>query len=221
MTTSPFTTDASARMPGTDIWFALPAGFTPLPMREFLASAGASATSDPGDIIPSLLAAIEDPAEQQRLVTVLAPVRRMIHSLAETGVIHTSLGLHTDDEGDSGLLPSLFTLAWRKMPWAPRGIMAARVAAGAENAVHMEALDLPCGPVSIVEALVDAPPGADLEQQLLQISAYIPYPDGERLAIATLATPAVERADHYRALLREIACLVSFDNPLLPESDKE
>ncbi|WP_406446400.1 hypothetical protein OHB14_45145 [Streptomyces sp. NBC_01613] len=221
MTTSPFTTDASARLPGTDIWFALPPGFTPLPMRELLASGGASATPDPGDIIPSLLAAVGDPAEQQRLVTVLAPVRRMFHSLAETGVIHCSLGLHTDDEGDGGLLPSLFTLAWRKMPWAPRSIMAARVAVSVENAVHMETLEVPCGPASLVEAIVDAPPTPGLEQQLLQISAYVPYPDGERLAILTLATPAVERADHYRALLREIACLVSFDNPLSPESDEE
>ncbi|MFE9607820.1 hypothetical protein [Streptomyces sp. NPDC006012] len=221
MTTSPFTTDASARLPGTDIWFALRAGFTPLPMRELLASESASGTPDSGGIIPSLLAAGGDPVEQQRLVTVLALVRRMMQPLAETGVIHCSVGLHTDDEGDGGLLPSLFTLARRTMPWAPRSIMAARVATGAGNAVHMEALELPCGPASLVEAHVDAPSGSGLGQQLLQISGYIPYPDGERLAILTLAAPAVQRADHYRVLLREIALLVSFDNPLSPESDKE
>jgi hypothetical protein len=62
---------------------------------------------------------------------------------------------------------------------------------------------------------------ARLGERLLQVSAYVPYPDGERLAILNLATPAVEHADHYRALLREIAYLVSFDNPLSPESDKE
>ena len=219
--TSPFTTDASARLPGTDVWFALPAGFTPLPMRELLASESTSCTPDPGAIVASLLAAVDDPAEQHRLVTVLAPLRRLIHSMAQTGVIHCSVGLHTDDEGDGGLLPSLFTLAWRKMPWAPRSIMAARTAASAENAVRVDTLELPCGPASLVEALVKAPPGSGLGQQLLQISAYVPYPDGERLAILTLATPAVERADHYHALLHEIACLVSFDNPLSPESDEE
>ncbi len=221
MTTSPFTTDVSAQLPGADIWFALPSGFIPLPMRELLASVDASEAPGSGSIVASLLAAVGGPVEQQRLRAVLAPVRRMIHALAETGVIHCSVGLHRDDEGDGGMLPSLFTLTWRKLTWAPRSIMAARMAASAQDAVHVEALELPCGPASLVETHVDAPRGSGLGQQLLQITAYVPYPDGERLAILTLATPSVERADHYRALLREIAYLVSFDSPLSPESDEE
>jgi hypothetical protein len=220
MTATPFVTDASARLPGADIWFALPAGFSPLPTREFMSSGNDGRTPDGEAVLSSLLAASGNSTERQRLAAMLAPVRRMMHVLVETGVIQCSVGLHTDDEGDGRLLLSLFTLAWRRLPWAPRSIMAARMAASAENAVHMELLELPCGPGSLVETHT-VPPGSGLGERLLQVSAYVPYPDGERLAILNLATPAVERAEHYRALLREIAFLVSFDTPFSPESDKE
>ncbi|MBY8344804.1 hypothetical protein LXH13_25530 [Streptomyces spinosirectus] len=220
MTATPFITDASAQLPGTDIWFALPAGFSPIPMGELQSSGIDAGTPDGDAVLSSLLATAGGPTEQQQLEAMCAPVRRMMLALAATGVIQCSVGLHTDDEGDGRLLLSLFTLAWRRLPWSPRSIMAARIAASAENAVHLEMLELPCGPGSLVETHVAAS-DARLGERLLQVSAYVPYPDGERLAILNLATPAVEHADHYRALLREIAYLVSFDNPLSPESDKE
>ncbi|WP_369261216.1 hypothetical protein [Streptomyces sp. R35] len=41
------------------------------------------------------------------------------------------------------------------------------------------------------------------------------------MAILTLATTAVERAEHYRSLLWDTAHMVSFDSPLPDVPDEE
>ncbi|MFJ8993251.1 hypothetical protein ACIRQH_23000 [Streptomyces sp. NPDC102279] len=51
----------------------------------------------------------------------------------------------------------------------------------------------------------------------MQIHAHLPHPDGRSLAILTLSTVSVVHREHYRAVLREIAGLVSFDDPLAPD----
>jgi hypothetical protein len=50
----------------------------------------------------------------------------MARLLLKAETMHCCLGLHADDEGDGGLLLSLFTLAWRATDWAPRSVLAAR-----------------------------------------------------------------------------------------------
>lgn len=49
---------------------------------------------------------------------------------------------------------------------------------------------------------------------LLQIHAYLPHPDHKRMAVLTLSTTATERRVQYRAILRNIAELTSFQSPL-------
>lgn len=209
--------DESARSQDADIWFALPPGFLPLPLRELIEAGNSQAeAAHPGDTLRPLLEALPDVETRQRLLADLGPVLRTAQLLVEVGTIHCSLGLHTDDEGDRGLLLSMFTLTWRATGWAPRGILAARAAANAEGAEHIEVLDLACGPASLVQTRLTGPPEAGFaaQRQLLQVTAYVPCPDGQRVAILTLATTAVEHAGHYRALLGDIAGSVSFDNPL-------
>ncbi|MCK8434424.1 hypothetical protein G3I77_15760 [Streptomyces sp. D2-8] len=105
---------------------------------------------------------------------------------------------------------------------APRKVIAARAAVGSERAEHIESLDLPCGPASLVQERLTAPPESALfQRELLQVTAYVPCPDAVRVVVLTLATAAIGRAQHYRALLRDIAQTVTFDNPLPDVSDED
>ncbi|WP_280880974.1 hypothetical protein [Streptomyces pseudovenezuelae] len=199
MNSSPYLIDESARSQDADIWFALPPGFVPLPLPD----------------------AFPENAVGQGPFAGLEPVLRMAQLLLAGGAVRCCLGLHSDDEGDGGALLSLFTLSWRATDWAPRSVLAARAAASAQDAEHIEMLDLPCGPASVVQTRLSGPPEAEIaaDIQLLQTTAYVPCLDGQRIAILTLATTAVEHARHYRALLGDIVGTVSFENPLPAESD--
>ncbi|MER7183906.1 hypothetical protein ABT404_31285 [Streptomyces hyaluromycini] len=194
--------DDSARNVDADIWFALPPGFIPLPLQELT-------TAEP------------EPAETVALLTGLGPVLRLAQLLLEAGAVHCCLGLHADDEGDGSPLLSLYTLAWRDTEWAPRSVLAARAAAGTDTAECIEMLDLPCGPAALVQTRMTAPPELNLGApcELLQAAAYVPCVDGRRIAILSLATASVTRARQYRALLKEIANTVSFENPLPDVAD--
>jgi hypothetical protein len=194
--------DDSARNVDADIWFALPPGFIPLPLQE-------------------LTRAEREPAEAAEALAGLGPVLRLARLLLEAGTVHCCLGLHADDEGDGRPLLSLFTLAWRDTEWAPRSVLAARAAAGTESAEHIELLDLPCGPAALVQTQMTAPPELNLGApgELLQATAYVPCPDGRRVGILSLATASVTRARHYRALLKDIAGTVSFENPIPDVTD--
>ncbi|MGW3446953.1 hypothetical protein [Streptomyces sp. NPDC001076] len=202
MSGASYVIDDSARNVDADIWFALPPGFVPLPLRE-------------------LMTAEREPAEVAEPSAVLGPVHRLTRLLLEAGTVHCCLGLHADDDGDAGPLLSLFTLAWRDTEWAPRSVIAARAAAGAEYAEHIEMLDLPCGSAALVQTRMTAPAELDLGAPcaLVQATLYVPCPDGRRVAVLSLATASVTRARHYRALLKDIASTVSFENPLPKAAD--
>ncbi|MFD5540005.1 hypothetical protein ACFWIJ_19875 [Streptomyces sp. NPDC127079] len=197
MRRAPYAIDDSAHSENADIWFAMPPGFVCLPLDE---------------LTTSWCTPVQEPSG----LAVFGPVPRLARLLLEAGTVHCSLGLHADDVGDGGTLLSLFTLAWRATGWAPRSVLAARAAAGAEWAEHIEALELPCGPAALVQTRLSAPSelGLTAPCELLQSTVYVPCPDGERIAILSLATTAVEQAGHYRALLTDIAGTVSFENPL-------
>ncbi|MER6084060.1 hypothetical protein [Streptomyces sp. NPDC001833] len=199
MNGAPCVIDDSARNVDADIWFALPPGFVPLPLQEL-----ANAEREPAELLAGL-----------------DPVLRLAHMLLEAGTVHCCLGLHADDEGDGSPLLSFFTLTWRDTAWAPRSVLAARAAAGAESAEHIEMLDLPCGSAALVQTRTTVPPELHLGApcELLQATVYVPCPDSRRVAILSLATASVTRARHYRALLQEIAGTVSFENPLPDVAD--
>ncbi|MET7380272.1 hypothetical protein ABZT08_15880 [Streptomyces sp. NPDC005526] len=212
MTADTFVIDPSARTPDADIWFALPAGFIPLPFKELLKSEEASDGTDIAPRRPQAVPMLHALGDSPRALEFLLPVRRLFQVLAHNGVLHCSLGLHRDDVADGALLPSLFTLGWQEIAWAPRRVTVARIAAGTHDARHAEVLELSCGPASLVVTTLDAP-AAGLPRDLLQVAVQIPYPEATKLAVLTLSTPAVHRADHYCDLLRETARMVTFENP--------
>ncbi|AUH42659.1 hypothetical protein [Streptomyces sp. CMB-StM0423] len=204
----------SVTQPDREAWFALPAGFTTLPLDALTAQSDTTDASRLREVVDDLLAGVPDGVGRQRVIGQLAGAQRMMLALREEGVVHCSLGLHRDDDGDGRLLTSFFTFRWQEISRAPLHLTAARAVAAGHD--RIEVLDLPCGPAAIGEAAMRVAPDLGIAvERLLQIHAYLPHPDGSRLAVLTLTTPAPHRRAHYRAMLHDVAEHVSFDDPLV------
>ncbi|GAA1929898.1 hypothetical protein GCM10009837_64530 [Streptomyces durmitorensis] len=220
-----FTLHDSVHAHDTAIWFALPAGFTHVPIAELLASPGTAAASQRHVAIARLLEAAPNSTTRQALTAQLATAQQLLLALREVGTVHSSIGLHRDDteNGDGSPLLSLFTITWRDTAWSPRSFAAARAVATAAHHTRIEYADLACGPVTLSETLRAPAPAAGLPPSrgpLLQLHAHLPHPTGKRLAVLTLSTAAAARREEYRALLRQITELVSFESPLEGGSSK-
>ncbi|NGO10366.1 hypothetical protein G5C60_22950 [Streptomyces sp. HC44] len=221
MTTTPhFILDESAKDPDADIWFAEPAGFTPLPLDILLASPDSPAAHELRTAFAPFLDAAPDEVTRQRFVAQVAEGQRLLAALREVGTVHCSIGLHRDDvddtvSGNGQPLFSVLTLSWRDTAAASRAATAARAVTSAEGLANIEYLELPCGPATFSESV--RTPSADSglsPQALLQIHAHLPHPDCKRLVVLTLSTTAIARREQYRTILQQIAETVSFDNPL-------
>lgn len=209
----------STQVPGEGIWFGTPTGFTELPLGAFLDSPDSSGAEGLHDPLTACLASAPDEETRERFAGRFVAAQRILRTLYAQGAVHCSIGLHRDDtgEGSGGALLSLFTVAWVPTAWAPRRITVARSVTQSEGHSRIEYTELPCGPVAFSEKV--ATPAADSrlpQRRLLQIHAYVAHPDGTSLALLTLSTTAVNHRGHYRAILRRIAELVSFDDPGVP-----
>ncbi|MFF2845455.1 hypothetical protein ACFVT5_03865 [Streptomyces sp. NPDC058001] len=185
------------------IRFALPPGFTPLPLPLPPA---------PPEALAHLLDTAPDDTARQRFGAVVTGAGVLLGALCAQGTVHCSLGLHRDDSGIGGAaapLLSLFTVTWVDTAWAPRAVTAARAVASAEGHTQVEYAELPCGPASLSETVRVTGP-----RPLLQVHAHVPHPDGTSLAYLTLSTPATPHRPHYRALLRQVAASLRFEDHL-------
>lgn len=217
MTAPRFTIHDSARGPDVGIWFAVPAGFIELPVDTLVADPDSAAIARLRTALNPLVEALPEGIARQQFIAQLAAGQQLALALREIGTVHCSIGLHRDDTegGDGRTLLSLFTVSWQKTAWCPRAISAARAVATAEHHSDIEYIDLPCGPASIgVTVRTPAAAVGVPQAPLLQIHAYLPHPDGRRMAVLSLSTAAVSHREHYRVILREVASMVSFENPL-------
>lgn len=208
----------SVNDPSSGIWFAVPGGFTELPLDVILAPPASAEANRLQEALAPLVEAMPDGVTRQQFVAQLASSQQLLRALREAGTVHCSLGVHRDDvEGGTGeILHSLFTVSWRDIAWSPRAVSAARAVATAEHHSHIEYLDLPSGPASMGETVRTPVPESGLPPTpLLQIYAYLPHPDCKRMAVLMVSTPEVERGEQYRAILRQIAELTSFESPLV------
>ncbi|WP_369259840.1 hypothetical protein [Streptomyces sp. R35] len=223
MTTAPhFVVADSARDPDADIWFAEPEGFTPIPLGALLTPPGSPDADHLRAVLAPFLDAAPDEKARQEFIAQMARGRQLLGALSEVGTVHCSIGLHRDDIDDAGNasgqpLLSLFTLSWRDTAVAARSVTAARAVSAAEGHTHVEYFELACGPATFSETVRTPATESGLRQwPLLQIHAHLPHPDCTRLVVLTLSTTAVARREQYRAILRQIAGTVGFDNPLEP-----
>ncbi|MEU0431070.1 hypothetical protein ABZ153_05390 [Streptomyces sp. NPDC006290] len=226
MTTAPhFTVAESAEDPAADVWFAEPAGFTAVPLDALLPapdSPGADALC--AALAPVLLAAPDEVARQQ-FIARFAQGQQLLGALREAGTVHCSIGLHRDDVDEAATssigrpLLSFLTVSWRATAVSPRAVTAARAVSQLDPQARIEYVELPCGPATFSETVLAPRAAGGLPQMpLVQFRAHLPHPDCKRLAVFTLSTTAVECREQYRAILRHIATLATFDNPLVPNT---
>lgn len=213
----------SFKDPQAEIWFIEPPGFTALPLDALLPEPGSPAADELRAVAAPFLDSAPNEMARQQFIANFASAQQVLAALLQVGIVHCSIGLHHDDAEEAGPntgqpMVSWFTISWLEAAVAPRGVTAARAAMSAEGHAHVEYLELPCGPATLSESTVT--PRADsgfTQQRLLQIHAHLPHPDCTRLAVLTLSTSAVARREEYRAILRQIAETVCFENPLEPE----
>ncbi|MGW7408273.1 hypothetical protein ACWGI9_32055 [Streptomyces sp. NPDC054833] len=202
--------------------FAIPPGFTPLPIDSLLARPDSPEAEQLNRAVASILASAPDEATCEQVAVNLAVAQRMIRALRVSGTVHCSLGLHRDDSGhgDADVLFSLFTITWVGTSWAPRAVIAARALATSQGHTHMSYAELACGPAAFSEALRTPIPESGLPAvPLLQFYSHLPHPDGTGLALLTLSTTATLHRDSYRMLLRRISELVTFEEPSTRTAD--
>ncbi|MEU9134418.1 hypothetical protein AB0D33_00350 [Streptomyces sp. NPDC048404] len=223
MTTAPhFTVADSAEDPDADIWFAEPAGFTAVPLDALLPVPGSPAVDDLRTALAPFLEAALDGVARERFIAQFTQGQHLLGALTEAGTVHCSIGLHRDDvdAGDASCgrpLLSFFTVSWRATAVSPRAVTAARAVSGLDGQARVEFAELPCGPVTFSETVHTPGVMSGIPQTpLVQFRAHLPHPDCRRLAVFTLSTTAVGRREQYRVILRRIAALASFDNPLRP-----
>ncbi|MEU9899764.1 hypothetical protein ACIBCS_08450 [Streptomyces phaeochromogenes] len=216
----------SVNDPDAELWFVEPAGFTALPLGALLPEPGSQAAEELRSAAAPLLAAAPDEMARQQFIAHFASGQQLLGTLREVGTVHCSIGMHRDDVKEPGTsdgqpLLSLFTLSWRDTVVAPRGVTAARAVTAGEGHVHVEYLELPCGPATISETVSTPSADSGLPQQpLLQVRAHLPHPDCKRLVVLVLSTTAVARREEYRAILHQLAETVSFDDPIGTGTDR-
>ncbi|MFJ4782836.1 hypothetical protein [Streptomyces sp. NPDC088794] len=211
-----------------ELWFAEPAGFTALPLDALLPEPGSPAAEELRSTVAPFLAAAPNELARQKFITDFAAVQQLLCALREVGTVHCSVGLHSDDADAAGPkngqpLLSWFTISWRDVAVAPRGVLAARAVTSSEPRTDIEYRELPCGPATFSESVMAVPTQGDLPRQpLSQFHAYLPQPDCRRLAVLALSTTrGAAHREQYRAIVRQIAATVSFENPLPDVSDEE
>lgn len=229
-----FLIDESARDSEAAIWFVEPAGFTALPLDVLLNVSHCAEGDTLRVALAPLLDIAPDESARQRFLAQVGAGQQLMAALCDTGTVYCAIGLHSDDSSDrdagAGVLGgstgervaaqpllSFLTLTWHDIAAAPPAVTAARAVAGwpEGECTRVEYLEnVACGPVGICETLrMTASHSGFGARRLLQNHAYLPHPDGERLAVLTLSTGAVELRDDYRRILRGIVNLVSFDAP--------
>jgi hypothetical protein len=215
----------SAEDPDAEIWFAEPPGFTAVPLDALLPPADSPAADTLRTAFEPILRAAPDEMVRREFVARCAQAQQMLGALREVGTVHCSIGLHRDDVDERGErgggtpLLSFFTVSWRATAVSPRAVTAARAVGHLDGQAPIEYVELPCGPATFGETVRAAGAESGLPRMpLVQFHAHVPHPDCKRLAVLTLSTTAVERREQYRAVLRRIAFLVSFDSPLDPGS---
>ncbi|MWA12098.1 hypothetical protein [Streptomyces sp. BA2] len=219
MSTPGFILDESMNEPNAHFWFAVPAGFNPIPIAALLNPPGSAGDHELRTAIEPLMKSAPDDTARKQLLMQLALVQQLLAALMEATTVHCSIGLHRDDisvNDNGGYLLSLLTLSWRDIATATPAVTAARAVAGAEGHTNIEYLELPCGPASFSELVRTPNAESGLPQDpILQVFAHLPHPDGKRLVVLTLGTTAVSRRSEYRSLVHQMAENVSFENPLL------
>jgi hypothetical protein len=198
------------------VWFGVPDGYAPLPLENLAETM--SATYRLVDELGT--------AEQRALSgEALGALQVYLGELAERGAVYCGIGRHRSETDDSPVTSSL-VVTLREFPGQrhPR-LLLRDVAEGKRRAGergHAEIIDLPDGPAMFVERtlLLPVPPREDShvlaaaeEAPVWQLEAFLPAPDGDRLAVIEVSTPFLDAGPQFRPMTVAMAAALSFRPP--------
>ncbi|WP_433758536.1 hypothetical protein [Nocardia sp. CA-135398] len=151
---------------------------------------------------------------------VLQALRVLLSRLAQVNTAYCGLGRHVSAGGrqiSSTLTISLTEYGEQRNPRLTLGdVLTGRLAAG-EKFKNAEFVELPTRPVLLLDRVKPTPtpdlPGYDLsepQQQVYQLEAVVPSPDGSAIAVIDLSTPFVDSGEEYLSMIAAMAASIEF-----------
>ncbi|MEV4128450.1 hypothetical protein [Nocardia sp. NPDC049707] len=151
---------------------------------------------------------------------VLQALRVLLSRLAQVNTVYCALGRHVSAGGQqisSTLTISLTEYGEQRNPRLTLGdVLTGRRAAG-EKFKNVEFVELPARPILLVDRVKLAPtpelPAYDTskaQQEVYQLEAVIPSPDGSAIAVIDLSTPFVDSGEEYLSMVAAMAASIEF-----------
>ncbi|WP_041832598.1 hypothetical protein [Actinoplanes sp. N902-109] len=198
------------------VWFGVPDGYAPLPLHDL---------TDTMSVTYQLIQELGTDEQRALSGTALGALAVYLGELAERGAVYCGIGRHVSETDGSPVTSSL-VVTLQEYPGRrnPR-LLLRDVAEGKRRAGehgHAELVDLPNGPALFVERelLLPAPPRPGdhvltvaAEAPVWQLEAFLPGPDGDRLAVIEVSTPFVAAGPQFRPMTVAMAAALSFRPP--------
>ncbi len=198
------------------VWLSIAEGYARLPLTDIPEAMAAT-----GRIIDEL----GTPAQRATSGSVLEMLGAMLETLAAAQAVYCGVGRHESALNGqvvtSTLVVSLLEFEGRRNPrLVLKDLIIAKRDADESGAVDV--VDLPNGPVMFFERtlLLPTPPAAGqhvlaegTESPVWQIEAFVPSPEGDKLATIEISTPFVDHGPLYRGIAVGMASTVLFRQP--------
>lgn len=198
------------------IWVDIPPGYFALPLDDI---AGNIATAE--TTLEELAPAVLRPA----IAPVVEVLGHFLTELAMRNVLYCGVGHHRSALDDSTITSSL-TVALQRFPEQRNPILVLKDLVesrpDAAERGHGDLVRLAGRPVVFFEGERSLPtpqiPGQPAiaegaTTRIYQIEAWVPAPDGAKLATIEFSTPAVAHGPEFRAMTVQLAASVSFEPP--------
>lgn len=195
------------------VWLVVPTGYAALPLADIPQTL---------EVTGRLVEELAPPALRAAGRSVLGPLAVMLETLAAGRAVYCGVGRHRSAiDGQvvtSSLVVSLLEFTGARNPrLVLKDLIEAKRDDGETGATDV--VDLPNGPVMFFERtlMLPAPPALGqhvlaegVESPVWQLEAFVPAPDGDKLATIQLSTPFAEHGPQYRAVVVAMASTVSF-----------
>jgi hypothetical protein len=198
------------------VWLSIPDGYAALPLENIPETIAATG---------QLVAELGTPQQRQASDHVLGSLSVFLGMLAERRAVYCGLGRHLSAINGqlitSSMVVTLLEFPEQRNPrLVLKDLLQAKV--DAREAGQPDLVDLPNGPAMFFERTLMLPTPAIPGQQVLaegtespvwQLEAFVPSPDGDKLATIEVSTPFAEHGPQYRTMVVTMAAGVAFKPP--------
>nr|WP_205862982.1 hypothetical protein [Planosporangium thailandense] len=196
---------------------SIPDGYAALPLENI---------SDTIAATGQLVAELGTPQQRQASDDVLGSLNAFLETLAERRAVYCGIGRHLSAINGqlitSSLVVTLLEFPGQRNPrLVLKDLLQGKVDAGEGG--QPDLVDLPNGPALFFERTLMLPTPAVPQQHVLtegtespvwQLEAFVPSPDGDKLATIEVSTPFAEHGPQYRTMTVTMAAGVRFRPPV-------